>query len=320
MGGVMHWKKFLILFGIYLFYIFVLGGFVFRAFETPQGCSWGDSISADPVETGDRECMTWNIFNSSFVAYTAITTIGYGAQAPVTQKGRLYCIFYSLVGVPLNAVTIITLASYMTMGTKWILNRPHLNNALDQWKSWKRTCVGATLALIFFCIFILVPTVAIVVSEDWSWVDGFYFCFITLSTIGFGDLVAGRGAGNARRVLVGWKIVGEIAMMLWIFVGLAYIVMVFNLITEATTKTIRKINPKQKANLEQAIGDMLTDIERKSRMSKLEGREEDESQGDKERIVHEYTTRIAEELANKNSGHRSDRKRRDVNNNPDDVV
>ena len=220
-----------------------------------------------------------------------------------------------MVGVPLNAVTIITLATYMTMGVKWILNRPLLNNAMDHWKSWKRAFVALSLSWIFFCLFLLVPTVCFVYSEEWSWVEGFYFCFITLSTIGFGDIVAGKSSSNARGVLVGWKFVGEIAMMLWIFVGLAYIVMVFNLITEATTKTIRKINPKQKAGLEQAIGDMLTEIERKSRASREEGREADdpETRADKDRIVHEYTDRITDELANSN---RKQGRRRDPNNNP----
>lgn len=35
--------------------------------------------------------------------------------------------------------------------------------------------VGASLLLIW--------------EEDWTFFDGYYFCFITMSTIGFGDLV-----------------------------------------------------------------------------------------------------------------------------------
>jgi hypothetical protein len=26
-------------------------------------------------------------------------------------------------------------------------------------------------------------------EEDWSFFEGFYFCFVTMTTIGFGDLV-----------------------------------------------------------------------------------------------------------------------------------
>jgi hypothetical protein len=40
-------------------------------------------------------------------------------------------------------------------------------------------------------MFIFIPAVAIKFIEDWSYLDSVYFAFITLTTIGFGDLVAG---------------------------------------------------------------------------------------------------------------------------------
>lgn len=40
--------------------------------------------------------------------------------------------------------------------------------------------------------FLFLPSVVFYVIEDWSYLDSFYFSFITLTTIGFGDLVAGE--------------------------------------------------------------------------------------------------------------------------------
>lgn len=36
------------------------------------------------------------------------------------------------------------------------------------------------------------PSLALSKLEDWSYEDALYYTFITLSTIGFGDLVAGE--------------------------------------------------------------------------------------------------------------------------------
>lgn len=58
-----------------------------------------------------------------FQAYTVITTIGYGHVAPVTFEGghsrrallagRLFCILYGLIGVPLTLLTIADLGMFL---------------------------------------------------------------------------------------------------------------------------------------------------------------------------------------------------------------
>lgn len=46
----------------------------------------------------------------------------------------------------------------------------------------------ATGILVFLCL----PSVFFQITEGWSYSEGIYFAFITLSTIGFGDYVVGK--------------------------------------------------------------------------------------------------------------------------------
>ena len=41
-------------------------------------------------------------------------------------------------------------------------------------------------------IFLAIPAGIFTVVEGWNYIDSFYYAFITLSTIGFGDFVAGK--------------------------------------------------------------------------------------------------------------------------------
>lgn len=49
--------------------------------------------------------------------------------------------------------------------------------------------VPITIILIILITYICIGTVIFSLWENWSIVDGAYFCFVTLSTIGFGELV-----------------------------------------------------------------------------------------------------------------------------------
>lgn len=51
------------------------------------------------------------------------------------------------------------------------------------------TQVPVLVVLLILISYICLGTVIFSIWENWSLVDGAYFCFVTLSTIGFGDLV-----------------------------------------------------------------------------------------------------------------------------------
>ncbi|XP_037091314.1 uncharacterized protein LOC119111611 [Pollicipes pollicipes] len=65
--------------------------------------------------------------------------------------------------------------------------------------------------------------------EEWPFLDGAYFCFITLSTIGFGDLVPGTKVLKAETQEDQLKLV---FCCLYLILGLAIIAMSFSLVQE----------------------------------------------------------------------------------------
>lgn len=72
-------------------------------------------------------------------------------------------------------------------------------------------------------------------KDDWNFLIGFYFCFITLSTIGFGDYVPGTSvdAWAAQEKLI--------LCALYLLVGLALLAMCFELIQEEVRLFMRSI-------------------------------------------------------------------------------
>ena len=74
--------------------------------------------------------------------------------------------------------------------------------------------------------------------EEWRFLDGAYFCFITLSTIGFGDLVPGTKVLRAETQEDQLKLV---FCCLYLILGLAIIAMSFSLVQEEVIVKCKEI-------------------------------------------------------------------------------
>lgn len=57
---------------------------------------------------------------SVFYTTTLLTTIGYGNLVPVTFKGRIFCIFYALFGVPLILITVADIGKFLSENIVWL--------------------------------------------------------------------------------------------------------------------------------------------------------------------------------------------------------
>uniref|UniRef100_A0A914YDD9 Potassium channel domain-containing protein n=1 Tax=Panagrolaimus superbus TaxID=310955 RepID=A0A914YDD9_9BILA len=64
--------------------------------------------------------FSWTMTTSVFYTTTLLTTIGYGNLVPVTFKGRIFCIFYALFGVPLILITVADIGKFLSENIVWL--------------------------------------------------------------------------------------------------------------------------------------------------------------------------------------------------------
>lgn len=171
----------------------------------------------------------WDLSSSFFFAGTVVTTIGYGNLSPSTVSGQVFCVFYALLGIPLN------LAFLKQLGRSLSVHLGTLRTVVVSVAPHKRL-VGALVvssSLVGGSLLVLVlPPLVFSYVEGWTFGEGFYFAFITLSTIGFGDFVVGTDPEkeyiSLYRSLAG----------LWIIVALAWLALVVNMATAALERLL----------------------------------------------------------------------------------
>jgi len=100
--------------------------------------------------------------------------------------------------------------------------------------------VSVKSCLLVMLVFVVSGAVLFSVWEGWGYIDGSYFCFTSLLTIGFGDFVPGQTlykSSDDRGDAVDSKL---IICAVYLLVGMALLAMCFNLMQEEVFMKIKR--------------------------------------------------------------------------------
>ncbi|XP_033628386.1 potassium channel subfamily K member 4-like isoform X1 [Asterias rubens] len=279
----MDWKRLLILIAAFILYL-VIGGLVFSALESTEQeltrvdvrsykekilnelpCLSGDQLEAlitkiivavdsglDPANNVTSK-NSWDFSSAFFFSGTVVTTIGYGKQAPTTTDGRNFCIVYALFGIPFLGWLLAIIGDFYRETFCKMTNK--IDCLLCDYCALKkrklRRCImWFVVASISYGILVLVPAAVFNQLEDWTFRIAHYYCFITLTTIGFGDYVASRGSTSDSEVL---DAVYDIAIVFWYIFGLSFFAVVLSSIGTGQKKAANKIKQMKKHHHEKTI-------------------------------------------------------------------
>lgn len=126
---------------------------------------------------------------SVFVINCDFLSAGYGHIVPLTSWGRLFCIVYALFGIPLTCVVFKVVGTNINESITKMIRA--VKNKFLRRDTIHGEATDSTLVATFLAIFTLavISFMADLRRKDWTYLESFYFCFITFSTIGLGDFL-----------------------------------------------------------------------------------------------------------------------------------
>uniref|UniRef100_A0A8C2HN68 Potassium channel subfamily K member n=1 Tax=Cyprinus carpio TaxID=7962 RepID=A0A8C2HN68_CYPCA len=178
----------------------------------------------------------WDFTSALFFASTVLSTTGYGPTVPLSDGGKAFCIIYSVVGIPF---TLLFLTAVVQRIMEFSTHRPveYLHRRWGMSKPLLAALHASLLAIITVSCFFLIPAIIFsVLEEDWNFLESFYFCFVSLSTIGLGDYVPGEGYHQRFRELY------KLGITFYLILGLIAMLVVLETFCELQQlKKLRKI-------------------------------------------------------------------------------
>uniref|UniRef100_A0A8C6TQK7 Potassium channel subfamily K member n=1 Tax=Neogobius melanostomus TaxID=47308 RepID=A0A8C6TQK7_9GOBI len=178
----------------------------------------------------------WDFTSALFFASTVLSTTGYGHTAPLSDGGKAFCIIYSVIGIPFTLLFLTAVVQrIMVFSTRRPIAYFHTNWGFS--KPLVAIVHATVLAVLAVSCFFLIPAAIFsALEENWNFLESFYFCFISLSTIGLGDYVPGEASNQKFRELY------KVGITVYLILGLIVMLVVLETFCELQQlKQLRKM-------------------------------------------------------------------------------
>jgi len=232
----------------------------------------------------------WYFPNALLFTITIITTIGYGHISPKTSDGQMFTIVYALIGMPLLVMFLNNVGEAMADGIKYSYSR-----ICCRWCRVKRLVserlpgaslrkarklrdevygsetymptnqISIPIILSILCIlgYLGLGSALFCQWEGWDLSSAMYFCFITLSTVGFGDMVPTKSFLGYEESLYGKF--QMVVCVTYCMAGLALLAMCMSLIQEGLMIKAERMKNKMSGGKKMVTIDTINIRERASR-------------------------------------------------------
>jgi hypothetical protein len=173
--------------------------------RTGTNATNSSTTSTNSTTSGDAgassDDLNWTFLGSCFFCLTCITTIGYGNYVPISNIGRSFTAVYSVLGLLFysyaNFLLAVTLEAKLHKFHQQYFPAPSNTAAPEQDGRCRRFKRGAEhhlsrMALVLAEIGVVLGWLCVMATayshaEGWTFFNSFYFAFVTVNTIGYGD-------------------------------------------------------------------------------------------------------------------------------------
>ncbi|XP_075679337.1 uncharacterized protein LOC113798318 isoform X2 [Dermatophagoides pteronyssinus] len=172
------------------------------------------------------QMSNWEFGSSMTYVASVVTTIGYGHVTPITNEGKILTIVFGAISIPCTLLFLSIIISMIRDGPikqieVWLIKLfGYFTDEITLLKI--RFLHLFIVTIVLFSALIILPAFLFKQMESqWTFLDSFYYCFITITTVGLGDYVPGQNSMQENRTwylisIVIYMYFGLCLMMLWI--------------------------------------------------------------------------------------------------------